>query len=62
MKKLSNEAGKCPCCGSDDLDYEGMEPEDNNMVYYPWTCNDCGATGEEWYTLEFSGHEIDEEA
>ena len=55
---MPHKPGICPFCGSDYLDYGGMEPEDNNMVYYPWTCKNCGLQGEEWYTLEFSGHEI----
>ena len=60
MSKLFNEAGKCPYCGSEDLDYEGMEPEDD-MVYYPWTCSYCGASGEEWYNLAFIGHSVETE-
>lgn len=58
MKKLFNEAGKCPFCGSDDLDYGAMEPEDD-MIYYPWTCKDCGKHGEEWYTMTFEGHNVE---
>lgn len=61
MKKLLNEVGKCPFCESDDLDYDAMEPEDGNMIYYPWTCNNCGKHGEEWYTMTFAGHSIEVE-
>lgn len=61
MSKLLNKAGQCPHCGSDGLDYECMEPEYNNMVYYPWTCLDCGAKGEEWYTMTFTGHCVETE-
>lgn len=61
MSKLFNEEGKCPYCGSNDLDYEGMEPEDGNTVYYPWTCNTCGKHGEEWYTMTFAGHNVEDE-
>ena len=60
MSKLFNEAGKCPYCGSEDLDYEGMEPEDD-MVYYPWTCAYCGVSGEEWYNLAVIGHSVETE-
>ena len=58
--KLFNEEGKCPFCGSNDLDYGVMEPEDD-MVYYPWTCSDCGKHGEEWYSMRFTGHNVEDE-
>ena len=61
MKKLFNEAGICPYCGSDDLEYGSMEPETNNLIYYPWECNDCGHKGEEWYQLTFDGHTVENE-
>lgn len=52
------EEGKCPKCGNYNLDYDPMEIE-GNSVYYPWTCEDCGATGKEWYNLEFSEQELE---
>lgn len=51
------EEGVCPVCGDDDLDYGAIEVE-GNMIYYPWTCNACGTTGEEWYELHFTGHNV----
>jgi predicted nucleic-acid-binding Zn-ribbon protein len=60
MKKLLNEVGKCPFCGSDDLDYDCMEPTED-MIYYPWTCKNCGHKGEEWYDISFAGHNIETE-
>ena len=52
------EVGTCPCCGSNDLSYGSMEVEPE-MVYYPWSCDNCDATGSEWYNLEFTGHNIE---
>lgn len=51
-----SEEGICPCCGSDDLDYDSIEAE-GNSVYYPWLCNNCGYSGKEVYNLDFVGHE-----
>lgn len=52
------EEGKCPKCGNYNLYYEEMEIE-GNSVYYPWTCEDCGVSGKEWYNLEFSEQELE---
>ena len=54
------EEGQCPKCGNYNLDYGAVEFSDN-AIYYPWTCEDCGATGKEWYDLEFSEQELDDE-
>jgi hypothetical protein len=51
------EQGNCPKCNGTDLDYTILEINDN-MLHYPWTCNDCGTKGKEWYSLEFIGHNI----
>lgn len=55
--KYKNEQGKCPKCGSHELEYESIRVE-GDMAYYRYTCNDCGQEGEEWYSLEFAGHNI----
>ena len=54
------EEGQCPKCGNYNLDYGTVKVSDN-AIYYPWTCEDCGATGKEWYDLEFSEQELDDE-
>lgn len=57
MKKIrvvSNQQGICPLCNSEDLNYGALNLEDD-MVYYPCTCNKCGQDLEEWYSLQFSG-------
>lgn len=52
------EAGKCRC-GSEDLEYGSMKIQDE-MVFYPFTCNECGADGKEWYHLEYNETTTDE--
>lgn len=53
--KMETKQGKCPKCNKDDLDYGSLEIEDDS-IYYPYTCNDCGLKGREWYNLYFIGH------
>lgn len=60
MKFKSNEMGHCPYCYSNYLDYGSVEFE-NDMCYFPWQCNSCGRTGEEWYSMEFTGHNVNTE-
>lgn len=55
--KYINEQGFCPRCKSGNLNYEAIRLE-NDMCYFPYICNDCGQQGEEWYRLEFAGHNI----
>ena len=59
MKEIkSNKQGTCPFCGSDNLDYQPVEMQDDGMMFYPWTCQNCKAQGEEWYSLTFVGHNV----
>ena len=53
------EQGKCPRCGSDNLNYEtvcDVTPGDE-CIYYPFDCDDCEFEGREYYNLTFSGFE-----
>lgn len=52
MDRMFNIQGQCPCCGGNDLDY-GVAEFTDDCIYYPWTCEDCGATGTEFYSLNF---------
>lgn len=62
MKVKSNEVGVCPFCNHDgELDYDCFEMESGNMGYFKWTCENCGHEGEEWYHLEFVGHNVIDE-
>lgn len=58
MKYKSNEQGRCPYCDSEALEYHEAEFSDD-MIYYPWECEQCHRTGEEWYKLNFIGHNDD---
>ncbi len=28
------------------------------MCYFPYECKSCGLKGEEWYSMQFAGHNI----
>jgi Zn finger protein HypA/HybF involved in hydrogenase expression len=49
----TKEAGKCPYCGSEDIDYGTMYPEDDNTVSYKCTCKECNQSFTEWYLLQY---------
>lgn len=57
MKIKSNENGRCPVCNGYRLNYEQMEPE-GDVICFPWVCEDCSTQGEEWYSLNFIGHNV----
>lgn len=48
---LTGGQGRCPVCGSYDLEYNDIEHINHNNIYYPFTCNNCGTIGKEWFTL-----------
>ena len=53
--------GECPNCGSNDLDYESIEPIDNKQIFYPFTCNNCDAEGRETWGLIDGETEIEQD-
>lgn len=60
MKDYINKQGVCPKCGEHQLDYDTIRYIDE-MCYYPYKCGMCGQEGEEWYRLEFQGHNVYDE-
>ena len=58
MKVKSNEMGTCPMCNGNMLSYDSIEVEDDMLANYKWCCLNCGCEGEEWYKLDFVGHNI----
>ena len=54
MRKHAVE-GVCPLCNSNDIEFGVVEVEIGEGVHQPCTCNNCGATFDEWYNLEFDG-------
>ena len=56
MMYKSNKQGQCPYCNSNKLEYGVIERQEDGLAYYPWTCKNCGHSGEEWYELKFIGH------
>lgn len=62
MKVKSNKVGVCPFCNHEgELEYGCVSNEDDNMCYYKWRCLNCNHEGEEWYYLEFVGHNVFDE-
>ena len=60
MKLKSNDQSICPFCNGKKLNYGSIELH-GEMMCYPWTCEDCSHEGEEWYRIEFAGHNVLEE-
>lgn len=56
--KFKCEQGVCPKCRSKNIEYGAAEFEDD-LLYYPGKCNECGYEFEEWYALEFIGQNIE---
>jgi len=48
------EAGFCPKCNENTLEYGVLEPEDES-IFYPVVCAGCGFKGKEYYNLTFDG-------
>lgn len=57
MKVKGNDRGYCPFCGGDNLEY-GTVRFEGDMCYFPWQCPNCKHEGEEWYSLNFIGHNV----
>lgn len=62
-KNAEIKKGKCPYCGSTNLEYEddAREPrvaEYDDYVSYGWHCKDCGKDGQEIFGMEFIGHDL----
>lgn len=60
MRVKSNVSGTCPFCGESNLEYEAVR-FDGDICYYPWKCINCNHEGEEYYSLEFIGHNVYDE-
>ena len=56
--EYESDAGKCPKCGSDDIEFGSSEIEDE-YVKYEWTCSKCGSEGNELGKIVFDGHYVD---
>ena len=54
-KENEQEQGKCPKCGESSLDYGALGAQDE-LVYYPFTCDNCEHEDKEWYNMTFCGN------
>jgi hypothetical protein len=59
MKKTI-QAGMCPICGQQDLDYGGPEFNGESVIFN-FTCKDCDNTGYEESHLTYMGTVINDE-
>lgn len=59
-ENLINKMGICPNCKEKNLNYGAVQFE-NVFAYFPYKCNNCGLEGEEWYSMEFAGHNVYDE-
>lgn len=50
------EEGRCPYCGETNIDYDPIKFVDEQMAYYPATCTSCKRKFEEWYEMNYIGH------
>ena len=58
-KEIRCEVGHCPKCDSMDINYGSMEVGGGG-AYYPVTCDGCGATSKEWYSLVYDCFTVNE--
>ena len=59
-KTIKQEQGKCPKCGGMSLTYGVLEPQDE-LIFYPFTCDDCNHEDKEWYSMTFIGNNLKSE-
>lgn len=57
IKYFDNQDGYCPICNAK-LHYEPVEYAGDDVVYYGWKCDKCGAQGEAYFKQSFMGHSI----
>jgi hypothetical protein len=50
--KRTHKEGCCGNCNTGNIIYGFIEVEDN-MIYYPFRCVDCGHMGKEWYNMNY---------
>ena len=50
---ISENQGRCAKCNSESIHYDTYE-FDGVMLWFPYTCDDCGHIGDEVYDLEYS--------
>lgn len=63
IKHVNSNVDTCPICGFD-LEhgdcFTGEAIDADESRGYRFHCKNCGVSGTEWYSLEFSSYEIDE--
>jgi hypothetical protein len=57
IKIKSNRVGVCPYCNGNSIEYSEVQFEGDHL-FFPATCDKCGRHFEEWYYMDFSGHNV----
>ncbi len=57
IKYFDNQDGYCPVCNAQ-LHYQPVEYAGDDVVYYGWDCDKCGAKGEAYFKQSFIGHSV----
>ena len=51
--------GRCPKCGSENLDYVG-DFKEGDKLGYKFYCEDCESSGVEWYEVVYLKTAVDD--
>ena len=61
MSKKKTCEWRCPYCNGININNWTLEWYDIYSVYYPSNCTDCGKSFKEWYSVEYSSTEYEED-
>jgi hypothetical protein len=53
--------GECPNCKSTNLDYDDVQFDGDDLMWFPFICDDCEAYGHEDYSVNYISSEVDVE-
>lgn len=53
-QKIGSKQGVCPYCGSEMVEFQGSDVQDD-MILYEFKCEDCDNSFEEWYLCTYDG-------
>jgi len=57
FSSTQSQKGRCPVCGSDDLEYGSFKVIED-FIQYPWKCPVCAHEGFEYGAITFDGHRV----
>ena len=54
---MEGNGGICPDCGSENIEYEVPSKQSDGTLILPFTCDECGAIGQEIFNIKLKGVE-----